>query len=244
MLMVGLVLSLSACGRDETALPALREAYDANLLMVQLHEAGITGATLEEPGKPGQVWVVRVPDAQGQAARQVMVQLGLPRSERAGIDALLEDQGMIPTPSDEQARLLQARANDVADALEVFDSVLRAHVRVSMQTQRATLHHPMAQRDAVSVSVAVVLEQVEGVTGPEDDAVRALVRDALGLTEEAAMSMTVLRQARTFEPLDAEAVAAMGPRDITMQLLVAAIALGGVAIVFMVLWVKERQGAR
>jgi len=76
------------------------------------------------------MWVIRAPASQAYAARRLLVQLNLPREERPGFDGMLAERGLIPTKTDERARMMHATAQELETTFESYQRVIESRVHV------------------------------------------------------------------------------------------------------------------
>lgn len=118
--------------QDITEVDSQREA---NRILVALERHGIAQSQVQQTVKDRKTkWVLSVPREQASAARQVLVKLDLPREPHSGLAGMVSASGLIPTRSDERARLMHAIAGELEQTFETIDSVLSARVHLVLPT--------------------------------------------------------------------------------------------------------------
>lgn len=106
-------------GMDENA---------ANEMLSALERGGIGATKVRGEGDNG--FEVRV--AQGDVVRalDLMRSLGLPRGRRAGLGETYKQASLVPTPTEERARYVDALAGEIERSLEVIDGIVSARVHL------------------------------------------------------------------------------------------------------------------
>lgn len=106
-------------GLDESA---------ANEMLSALERGGVGATKMRGEGDQG--FEVRV--AQGDVVRalDLMRSLGLPRGRRAGLGETYKQASLVPTPTEERARYVDALAGEIERSLEVIDGVVSARVHL------------------------------------------------------------------------------------------------------------------
>ena len=105
-------------GLDETA---------ANEILTSLERAGIPASkSRDEEG----VFAVVVAKADALRAMELMRSLGLPRGPRAGFGEIYKQPSLVPTPTEERARYVEALAGEIARTLETVEGVVSARVHL------------------------------------------------------------------------------------------------------------------
>ncbi|MFT4538969.1 MAG: type III secretion system YscJ/HrcJ family lipoprotein [Planctomycetota bacterium] len=130
-----LLALVAACGAGGVDLTEAPDERAANEVLVALDRAGMT-ATKEKSTGRNAIWTVRVEEDQVARAHGVLKRLGLPRSEHAGFSEMLADSGVIPSKSNEHARLMYATSEELARTLEQHQRVLSARVHVVQPQER------------------------------------------------------------------------------------------------------------
>lgn len=129
-LCLGLACLAGGCDAHEEVIrvPSQREA---NQVAVALGKDEVIDVRFEQV-KDGRsvAYAVLVPRDRLPAAREILDRLGLPRREPAGFDAMLASSGLIPSRSEERARLMHALAGELERTLLTVDRVVDARVHV------------------------------------------------------------------------------------------------------------------
>jgi type III secretion protein J len=148
MVLAALALLLTACQQDLYS--GLAED-EANLMLATLLENGID-AEKTARGKNG--FSIGVPKADVVRALKILESRSLPRESFKNMGEVFSGQGMIASPTEEQARLAFALSQELAATFAKIDGVLtsRAHVVFS--------HHDSASGINTPASVAVFLRHV------------------------------------------------------------------------------------
>jgi type III secretion protein J len=175
----GLVsLALAGC---EAELAAGLPDDQASALVVALDGAGIAaGRELDGANDPPRYRVTVSPDDVADAL-SVMRAEGLPREEPAGLAETFGEGSLVPTPTEERARLVAALSGELARSIEEIDGVLVARVHLSLpESETLALDAPPP------VPRASVLIRYRGEVAPYDEgAIRRLVAGGIDHLEEA-----------------------------------------------------------
>jgi type III secretion system YscJ/HrcJ family lipoprotein len=156
LLLVVLALApLAGCEERSDRLVGLASEREAMEVLVALEEAGVGGAELVAQRDARQTsWVVSVPAEFLSPARKALVERNLPREPKAGLAGMANSSGIIPTPTDERARLMAAMASDLERTLESITGVVQARVNVVLPVADP-LGDPQARSGRASASVLV-----------------------------------------------------------------------------------------
>jgi type III secretory pathway lipoprotein EscJ len=132
------VLSVLAGGCTD-GLPELVRVPDqgaAISILVELSDAGIDGGIVEPiEDRRSTSSVIRIPEARLAAARKLLRTLELPRPESSGFDELLGASSLIPTATEERARLMHALAGEIEQTIELIDGVVAARVHLVLPNE-------------------------------------------------------------------------------------------------------------
>src|SRR5581483_4691101 len=108
LLFLPILLLLAGCA--STSLRTGLSEKDAQEIVVLLHDNGITAHAEKETGekKDTPTWQVKVMGGSDRltAAWRILAENGLPREQARGLQEVFASSGMIPTASEEKARLL------------------------------------------------------------------------------------------------------------------------------------------
>lgn len=162
-------------GLDESA---------ANDMVTALDRAGV-GATKTRDDDGG--FVVSVGRADVLRALELLRTLGLPRSQRAGFGEIYKQPSLLPTPTEERARYVEALAGEVAATLETVEGVASARVHLVLPEP-----DPLATdgKPRVPAQAAVLLKVRGGRPSPIAVAdVQKLVAGSVPGLEQAAVAV-------------------------------------------------------
>lgn len=99
----------------------------SNTMLASLLKRGVH-AQKTSAGKEG--YALSVPEDQVVLALEILREKGLPRDEYKSLGAVFSGQGMISSPTEEQARLAYAISQELADTFSRIDGVLTARVHI------------------------------------------------------------------------------------------------------------------
>ena len=105
-----LVAALLACGCSAAIQHGLDEAA-ANEVVISLERAGIP-ASKSRADDGG--FAVSVASADAVGALELLRSLGLPRGRRPALGEIYKSASLLPTPTEERARYVEALAGDIA----------------------------------------------------------------------------------------------------------------------------------
>ena len=162
-------------GLDESA---------ANDVVTALERAGIgAGKTRDDDG----AFAVCVARADAVAALELLRSLGLPRGKRLGFGDVYKQPSLLPTPTEERARYVEALAGEMAGTLESVDGVINARVHLVLPEP-----DPLAidGKPRVPAQAAVLLKTMAGRPQPIAEAdVQKLVAGSVPGLAPAAVSV-------------------------------------------------------
>jgi type III secretion protein J len=194
----------------------------ANEVLASLGRAGIPASK----GKSDDgAFTVSVAAADAPGAMELLRSLGLPRGKRPGLGELYKSGSLIPTPTEERARYVEALSGEVARTLETFDGVLLARVHLVLPEP-----DPLALegKPRVAAQAAVLLKLRPGTTSPIAEAdVQKLVAGSVPGLDAAAVAV-VVTTARPAPP--PAALVNLGPWRMTPASRGQLLALGAVAV--------------
>lgn len=120
-----------ACGCAKVAVQASLPERDANEVVAALLRAGLEAHKVSAPSAEGR-FAVEVAAADAARAFDVLRAAGLPRPPASGFADLYAGDRLVPTASEERARLQAAWTGELARSVESIDGVLEARVHLSM----------------------------------------------------------------------------------------------------------------
>ncbi len=238
-LWIGVVLVLGCSmpiqhGLDEAA---------ANEILTSLERVGIPATkSRDEDG----AFAVVVAKGDGLRAMELMRSLGLPRGPRAGFGEIYKQPSLVPTPTEERARYVEALGGEIARTLESVDGVVSARVHlVLLEPDPLTLDG----KPRVAAQAAVLLKTRGGRPAPigERDVQKLVAGSVPGL--DASAVAVVVTPAPEIPPASSANLVSLGPlrttadsRNALVVVLVIAFALVGLLAGF-VLVLSRRLAA-
>ena len=221
------LLLLAGCARQ---LQSGLTEDDAQQIVVLLRQNGIHASTGLDPTskKDAATWVVNI---QGQnetvvRAWKLMHENGLPHKKEKGLEDVFANAGMIPTASEEKARLLAGMDGELTRTLDTVAGVVSARVQVVLPEIS-----PLLDKDQQSAPTAAVLIQYQGEREPLSEAeVRSLV--AKGVEGLAPNDVAVVFKKLVVVPIPVEKY---GPWTRAAWLNGGGLALSGLMTVFAIL---------
>jgi type III secretion protein J len=194
----------------------------ANEILTSLARAGIpANKSRADDG----AFTVSVASADAPGAMELLRSLGLPRGKRPGLGEIYKTSSLIPTPTEERARYVEALASEVARTLETFDGVLLARVHLVLPEP-----DPLAEggKPRVAAQAAVLLKLRPGKTSPVAEAdVQKLVAGSVPGLAAAAVAVVVTTAAAPAAPQ--ATLVRLGPLHLTPQSRGQLLALGAAA---------------
>lgn len=230
------VLLLTACSHTiETGL----SQRDAQEIVVTLREGGIDAFAEPDSAskKDNTTWQVRIRGGSDKSvtAWKVLREHGLPHERVEGLDDVFKNSGMIPTATEEKARMVVGVAGELTRTLRSLPGVIDARVHVVLP-DNSTL---VDQKDKAATT-ASVLVRYRGDRPPlTDDEVRGLV--AKGVEGLVAENVDVVQKRSNEKPLPAAMVGPFGTQE---WVTIAALALSAItaAGALTTLLVSKRRG--
>jgi type III secretion protein J len=164
-------------GLDESA---------ANEMLTSLERAGIPASKSRDDDG---AFAVVVAKTDALRAMEFMRALGLPRGPRAGFSEIYKQPSLVPTPTEERARYVEALAGEIARTLENVEGVVSARVHLVLPEP-----DPLAVdgKPRVAAQAAVLLKTRAGRPAPigEQD-VRKLVAGSVPGLDMSAVAVVV-----------------------------------------------------
>jgi type III secretion protein J len=159
---------------------------DAQEIVVVLKQNGLEAYPVRETGSDrdaAPAWTVRVKGGGRNllTAWQVMQENGLPRQKVKGLEEVFSSKGMIPTASEEKARMLLGLSGELTRTIKTVTGVVDARVQVVLPE-----NSPLLDKTQWSPPTASVLIKHRGSAPPlTEDEIRNLVaRGVEGLQPE------------------------------------------------------------
>jgi type III secretion protein J len=168
------VLMLCGCMSREVG-SGLSE-QDAQEIVAVLKEGGLEATPVRTAGadrNAAATWTVKVRGSGQNAvlAWRLLQENGLPRQQVKGLDEVFSTTGMIPTASEEKARLLMALSGELSRTLKSVQGVVDARVQIVLPE-----NSPLLDKSQLSLTTASVLIRYRGSQPPlTEDEVKKLV---------------------------------------------------------------------
>lgn len=177
-----LLLTQVACLKSELG-TGLTEA-EAQEILVVLKNHGLNGSrTFVAKGKDQGSWTVHVSGGNHNLvlAWRILQENGLPRQRVKGLDEVFSASGLIPTASEEKAKLLVGLTGEITRTLKSIEGVVDARVHVVLPD-----NSPLLDRSQWAQTTASVLLKHKGNQPPVSEAdVKSLVAKGVqGLAPE------------------------------------------------------------
>ena len=175
------MLALSGCATREVA-SGLTE-QNAQEIVAVLKEGGLDASPVRVMGAdrnaaPTYTVKVRGGGQNAVLAWRMLQENGLPRQQEKGLEEVFSNTGMIPTASEEKARLLMALSGELSRTLKTVQGVVDARVQIVLPD-----NSPLLDKSQWSPSTASVLIRYRGNQPPlsEDEVKRLVSRGTEGL---------------------------------------------------------------
>lgn len=151
----------------------------ANEVQTILLEAGFQAKKVPEAGKKP-TWAIEIDGDHAQSATRVLAELGLPREKEPGLEEMRE--GLVPTPTQERAALLNALAGELSGTLETVAGVTVARVHLTIPQPA----RPGQVPGQAKASAFLLVRPGHGphVRGLEEDLRRLIAGSVEGLSAE------------------------------------------------------------
>jgi type III secretion protein J len=177
---------LPLCGCLSRELQSGLSEQEAQEIIVVLKQNGLEAFPVREAASEqgeAPAWTVKVKGGGRNLllAWQVMQENGLPRQKLKGLEEVFSSKGMIPTASEEKARMLLALSGELSRTIRSVTGVVDARVQVVMPD-----NSPLLDKDQWRPPTASVLVKHQGQAPPlTEDEIKSLVaRGVEGLQPE------------------------------------------------------------
>ena len=187
----------------------------ANEATAALERAGIGAEKMPDEGAAAggsATYTIRVAHADGTRAVDLLRALGLPHDRRRGFAETYGQPSLIPTPSEERARYVDALAGEIERTLESADGVISARVHLVLEES-----DPLAvdAKPRNAARAAVLLKARPGTAPFSEADVQKLVAGSVAGLEAAAVSVVDDGRGRSERARPPASLAALGPLRIT-----------------------------
>lgn len=202
----------------------------ANEIVTALERAGIVANKTRDEDTRG-AFVVSV--AKGDVVRSIEVlhALGLPHSRRAGFGEVYRQSGLLPTPTEERAKYVEALTGEIAKTLESIEGVASARVHLVLPEPDLLA---MDGKASVAAQAAVLVKTRVGQAQPIGDAdVRRLVAGSVPGLDPGAVAVVFTSAANA--PGGGGGLVALGPLRMSAGSRAALITVGAAGATLLVL---------
>lgn len=151
-------LGLTACGENEIV-HGLQER-EANQILVVLESKEIPAKKVIEEGRVI-TWKVLVPSSAAHEARRILVDAELPQPKSTRLEDVFQETGMIPTQSEEKAKMLIGIQGEIEKKVKLIPGVLDVHAQIVIPDKEAVRDVNQA-KPLPMASVVIVYEPVDG----------------------------------------------------------------------------------
>jgi type III secretion protein J len=239
LVVLGLTLLLSACVTH--SLQTGLSEQDAQEVVVLLNENGIesfaTKGVSEKKGEEKWDVMIRGGDQNLARAWRVLEENGLPRQKDQGLQDVFSNSGMIPTATEEKARLLLGTSGEISHTLKSVAGVVDAHVLVVMPDSS-----PLLDKSDRVPPTASVLVKYRGHDLPlaEDDVKKLVARAVEGLQPENVA--VVYKRVEAKQPEDRNIIPLLGNQEYLLAALalLAISSIGCIALVAKARWQRSK----
>jgi type III secretion protein J len=201
----------------------------ANEVVTSLERAGISASKSRDESN-SDTFAVSVGKADVLRAMELLRSLGLPRGQRAGFGEVYKQSSLLPTPTEERARYLEALSGEIGKTLETVEGVVHARVHLVLPEP-----DPLAVegKPRVAAQAAVLLKTHPGRPVPISESdVRRLVAGSVPGLDPAAVAV-VFTPATV--PKAVVGLVALGPLRMTAQSRTIVLAVGAAACLLLAL---------
>lgn len=179
---IALCIFMTGCLKQELQTGLTEQ--ESQEIIVLLKQHGLDGARqLVVKGKETPTWTVYVRGGNQNlvAAWRLLQENGMPRSKSKGLDEVFGAQGLIPTASEEKAKLLVGLSGEIARTLKSVSGIVDARVHVVLPE-----NSPLLDKSQWSPTTASVLVKYRGDQPPlKETEIRSLVSKGVeGLAPE------------------------------------------------------------
>jgi type III secretion protein J len=210
-IILGAVLATGGCSAN--ILHGIDER-SANEATAALERAGIGAEKLPDEGASAgtsATYTIKVARADGTRAVDLLRALGLPHDRRRGFAETYGQPSLIPTPSEDRARYVDALAGEIERTLETADGVISARVHLVLEES-----DPLAAdaKPRTGARAAVLLKARPGITPFSEGDIQKLVAGSVAGLDPPAVSVVVTAAADPNAAAPAS-LAALGPLRVT-----------------------------
>jgi type III secretion system YscJ/HrcJ family lipoprotein len=197
-----LVLVIQGCRSHETIVEGLGQ-NEANVVLVALREENINARKEGKENRKGTSYNILVEKSQAKDALRILVHQQLPKVNRPGFREVYPpgSSQLIPTKSDEQARLIMAQEGELEALLKIIPHVIDARVAIALE-QNVELGKMLAPKSA-AVALTYQAKDDEDFIPISADEIARLVSAAVGSLEKSQV-MVVIKSLKPLSKIDTQ----------------------------------------
>ena len=174
-------LLLGACGVDEVV-HGLSER-EANQILVVLESKDVSARKEVEEGRTV-TWKVLVPSNAGHEARRILVDAELPQPKSTRLQDVFAETGMIPTQSEEKAKMLIGIQGEIEKKVKLIPGVLDVHAQIVIP-DRESVRDINQSKPLPMASVIIVYEPINNkIPYRTEDVQKAVAASVEDMTPE------------------------------------------------------------
>jgi type III secretion system YscJ/HrcJ family lipoprotein len=169
-------LLIQGCSHDEVIVEGLAQ-NDANEILLALRENAISAEKKVQSDRRSSSYSIVVKKDEVKTSLKILLEKRLPKTSRAGLKEIYDmgKSGLIPSKSDEEARLTLALQGEIESLIKLMPQVLDARVVLSLD------HENYGQKKSDrSASVALLVKNGAHNNDPSLDEIKELVASAVG----------------------------------------------------------------
>lgn len=153
VLILSMILLFSSCESQEIIAEGLSQ-QEANIIVVVLREHDVLAEKIGIANRKSTTYNIAVNKKQAKDALKVLVYEQLPKTQRPGLKEIYPpgSSGLIPTKSDEQARLIMAQEGELEAMLKILPNIVDARVALSIDQNPDSFKTNTARSAAVTLT--------------------------------------------------------------------------------------------
>jgi type III secretion protein J len=177
-LLLALVLMLLAgCGRD--VLYAHLDEQQANEVVAALLNGGVDAE--KRPAERGDDWQVLLDRRDLPAAVGLLRDAGLPRQSTANVGQLFKKDGFVSSPTEDKARYIFAKEQELDNTLRKIDGVVDAEVHLAIPDK-----DPISDKPPLGSASVVIIARPNAGVESHDAEIKSVVKNGVEGLDDAA----------------------------------------------------------
>lgn len=222
--MRGLWIVVVLCLGCSAAIEHGLDEATANEVVTSLERAGIAASKSRDDGR-ADAFVVTVGKSDVVRSIELLHALGLPRGRGSGFAEVYKQSSLLPTPSEERAKYVEALSGEVVRTLQMVDGVVGARVHLVLP-EPAVL--AIDDKPKATAQAAVLIKVGDGKSRPiTEPEVQKLVAGSVPGLDPAAVAVVFTTAAQV--PTASCGLVSLGPLRLTVasRTIVVAVATAG-----------------